>query len=117
MNSHDLQQARRMAPFVASLDKLTAVHEGMAHERARDREQLKELEDKRASLEMNQEERKRKFERTCELRDLARQYRRERVQLDNNRENYAELNDFYEDEIKSIEDELAELVNPPNNNQ
>lgn len=90
-NSHDLQQARRMAPFVASLDNLTAVHEGMAHERARDREQLKELEDKRASLEMNQEERKRKFERTCELRDLARQYRRERVQLDNNRENYAEL--------------------------
>jgi septal ring factor EnvC (AmiA/AmiB activator) len=95
-----------MAPFVASLDKLAAVHEGMARERARDREQ----EDKRASLEMDQLERKRKFERMCELRDLGRQFRRERVQLDSKAENFAALKGFYDEEIKSIEVELSELV-------
>ena len=104
------QQARKMAPLVASIDKLTAVHEGIAHERARDRDQLKESEDRRASLEMRQVEKKRKFERSCELRDLARQYRRERVQLDSTGENFAVLKDFYDEEIKSIDDELGELL-------
>jgi hypothetical protein len=56
-----------MAPFVASLDKLAAVHKGMTREHARDREQ----EDKQASLEMVQLERKRKFERMSELRVLG----------------------------------------------
>ncbi len=42
----DEQQAKRMAPLVASIDKLAAIHEGMAHEQARDREQLREMEDK-----------------------------------------------------------------------
>ena len=63
----NLQEARRMAPFVASLDKLAAVHKGMTREHARDREQ----EDKQASLEMVQLERKRKFERMSELRVLG----------------------------------------------
>jgi hypothetical protein len=52
-----------MVPFFASLDKLADVHEGMTRKRARDREQ----EDKRAILEMDQLEQKRKFERMCEL--------------------------------------------------
>ncbi len=113
-DNDDQQQAKRKAPLVASIDKLAAIHEGMAHERARrDREQLREMEDKRASLEMCQMERKRKFERICELRDLARQYRRERVQLDSKGENFAVLQDFYDEEIKSIEDELGELVDAP----
>ncbi len=107
------EQERRMAPLVASIDKLAAIHEGMAHERARDKEQLKELEDKRASLEMRRMERKRKFERICELRDLAGQYRRERIQLDSKGENFAVLRDFYDEEITSIEDELGELVDAP----
>jgi hypothetical protein len=98
----DLQEARRMAPFVASLDKLAAVHEGMARERAREREQ----EDKRASLEMVQLERKRKFERMCELRDLGCQYKRDRMQLDNIAENFTVLKGFYDEEINSIEVEL-----------
>jgi hypothetical protein len=38
-----------MAPFVARLDKLATVHEGMACKRARDIEQ----EDKQASLKMD----------------------------------------------------------------
>ena len=109
----DQQQAKRMAPLVASIDKLAAIHKGMAHKRPRDREQLREMEDKRASLETCQMERKRKFERICELRDLARQYRRERVQLDSKGKNFAVLQDFYDEEIKSIEDELGELVDAP----
>ncbi|KAI2507671.1 hypothetical protein MHU86_6764 [Fragilaria crotonensis] len=111
------EQARKMAPLVASIDKLAAIHEGMAHERARDREQQKKLEDKQASLEVRQMEQKRKFERRmCELRDLARQYRRERVQLDSKGENFAILKDFYDEEIKSIEVELGELVDGPTAN-
>jgi hypothetical protein len=102
-----------MAPLVASIDKLAAIHKGMAHKRPRDREQLRKMEDKRASLETCQMERKRKFERICELRDLARQYRRERVQLDSKGKNFAVLQDFYDEEIKSIEDELGELVDAP----
>jgi hypothetical protein len=54
-----------MAPFVASLDKLAAVQEGMDRKHARDRGQ----EDKWASLEMDQLEQKRKFEQMCELSD------------------------------------------------
>jgi hypothetical protein len=45
----DQQQARRMAPLVASIDKLAAIHKGMAHKRAQDREQSKEIENKRAN--------------------------------------------------------------------
>ena len=116
IQNDEQEQARKMAPLVASIDKLAAIHEGMAHERARDREQQKELEDKRASLEVRQMERKRKFERMCELRDLARQYRRERVQLDSKGENFAVLKDFYDEEIKSIEVEFGELVDGPTAN-
>jgi hypothetical protein len=76
-----------MAPLVAIIDKLATIHKGMAHERAQDREQLKEMEDKQASLEMRQMERKRKFERICKLRDLACQYRQDRVQVDSKGKN------------------------------
>ena len=61
-------------------------------------------------LETSQMDRKRKFDRTCEeLRDLARQYRREQIQLDSSGGNYAALKHFYDEEIKSIEDKLSEL--------
>ncbi len=52
----DQQQSSKMAPLVASIDKLAAIHECMTHERARDIEQLKELEDNRALLEERQME-------------------------------------------------------------
>ena len=96
--------------IAASLDKLAAAHEEMAHERARDREQMKEFEHRKESLEARQGDRKRKFDRTCELRDLARQYRRERVQLDDSAANFAVLRNFYNEEITSIEEELLDLV-------
>jgi hypothetical protein len=52
----DQQQASKMAPLVASIDKLAAIHECMTHKQARDREQWKELEDNRALLEERQME-------------------------------------------------------------
>jgi hypothetical protein len=79
----------------------------MTYEQARDREQLKELEDTQALLE------ERKFERKFELRDLARQYRRERIQLDSKGENFGVLKEFYDEEIKSTEVELGELADAP----
>ncbi len=103
---NDQQQTSKMAPLVANIDKLAAIYECMTHERARDREQLKELEDNRAFLEERQMERKRKFE----LRDFACQYRQERIQLDRKGENVAVLKEFYNEEIESIEVELGELV-------
>ena len=102
-----------MASLVASLNKLTAVHKGMARERARDIEQ----EDKRASLEVDLSEWKRKFEWMCELSDLRRQYRRERVRLDSKAENFATLKSFYDEEIRLIEVKISKLVyaSPPDN--
>ena len=79
----------------------------------KDREQLKELEDNRALLEERQMEQKRKFERKFELRDLARQYRRERIQVDSKAENFGVLKEIYDEEIKSIEVELGELADTP----
>ena len=73
----------------------------------KDREQLKELEDTQALLE------ERKFERKFELRDLARQYRRERIQVDSKAENFGVLKEIYDEEIKSIEVELGELADAP----
>ena len=53
----------------------------------------------------------------CELSDLGRQYRRERVRLDSKAENFATLKNLYNEEIKLIEVELRKLVyaSPPDN--
>ena len=69
------------------------------------------MEDNRALLEVHQMEQKNKFERKFELRDLARQYRRERIQWDSKGENL--LKEFYDKEIKLIEVELGELADAP----
>ncbi len=99
-----------MVPFFASLDKLADVHEGMTRKRARDREQ----EDKRAILEMDQLEQKRKFERMCELWELGRQYRRDRAQLDSKAENFTVHKGFFDKDINTIEVKLSsELVAAP----
>ncbi len=88
------KQARRKAPLVASTDKLAAIQDRMAHKQAKDREQLKKMEDKRASLEMCQIKQKRKFEQICELRDLACRYRRESTTRQQ-RQIFAVLQDFF----------------------
>ena len=87
------KQARRKAPLVASIVKLAAIKDRMAHKQAKNREQLKEMEDKRASLEMRQIKQKRKFEQICELRDLACRYRRESTTRQQ-RQKFAVLQDF-----------------------
>lgn len=57
-NDDQQEQERRMAPLVASIDKLAA------------------------SVEMRRMEQKLNFEQICELRDPACPYRQERIQLD-----------------------------------
>jgi hypothetical protein len=98
-------RGRNATPLVASLDRLVATHASIAAERVKDRDRITQLEEKEGS----QKDRKRKFDRLCELRDLGRQYRRERIQLDTKAENFVMLRDFYDEEIEMIETELGEL--------
>ena len=60
-------------------------------------------------MQVSQKNRKREFERLCELRDLGCQYRREGVQLDTKAENFVMLEDFYNEEMKVIEIKLGEF--------
>jgi hypothetical protein len=103
------QQGTLVIPLAASIDKLTAAHERMSEERVKDREQEKQLEEARLLLSERDNERKRKFARQSELRDLARKYRRERAELDMNDPRTASLMEFYNNECAVLETELAEL--------
>ena len=103
------QQATLVIPLAASIDKLTAAHERMSEEQVKDREQEKQLEEARLLVGEPDNERKRKFARQSELRDLARQYRRERAELDMNDARSASLMEFYNNECAVLETELAEL--------
>ena len=120
-SSDDQQQERVLAPLAQSITYLTDCHCQMLDGRAQDRELEKEVEDKRIRLQIQLEEdrhrteatensRKRKFERSTHLLDIAREYRRLTAEL---RDKYGPSSrqkaEFYRTEGLLVEEEIRQL--------
>jgi hypothetical protein len=119
--SSDDQQERVLAPLAQSITYLTDCHRQMLDGRAQDRELEKEVEDERNRLQIQLEEdrhrteatensRKRKFERSTHLLDIAREYRRLTAEL---RDKYGPSScrkaEFYRTEGLLVEEEIRQL--------
>jgi hypothetical protein len=98
-----------LVSLAQSMKELAECQQQMQHVRNEDRVHDRQLEDQRLHSEGMQETRKRVFERRAKLLDEARQYRKLNAELVMGNERSQRLSEFYESELRLLEDEICRL--------